>query len=152
MKTIHLVAVALWLGGLLILASGDGEDSEYAESVSRVSAVALMSVVIIAATGLVLTFILVPSLGDLMSTSYGIGVLVKAAGLAVLVAFGAYHRTRSLPGLGQDGGPGRLRSTVRLETVVMIAVILTAGFLARISPPERTGAPRITDSRQINHP
>ena len=39
-----------------------------------------------------------------------------------------------------------------LVSIVMIAVILAAGFLARISPPERTGAPRITDSRQINHP
>lgn len=57
-------------------------------------------------------------------------VALKAAGLGVLSAFGAYHRFRLLPALGEAGTASRLIGSVRRERLVLVAVLLVAGFLA----------------------
>ena len=58
-----------------------------------------------------------------------------SAGLIVLVGFGALHRTRVIPAFERDGDTAGLRRTVRLETIVMLAVVMLAAWLARVSPP-----------------
>ncbi|MGH7541391.1 MAG: CopD family protein, partial [Gemmatimonadota bacterium] len=78
---------------------------------------------------------LVPSLAALVGSAYGRLVLVKIAGLAVLVGFGAYHRFRLLPALGGEHDPGPLRRSVGREIAVMAAILLVAGFLAYSPPP-----------------
>ena len=70
----------------------------------------------------------------LAGTEYGRGILIKSAGFLVLIGFGAFHRTRVLPHLADDGGR-TLRRTVRLEMIVMLLVVLAAAWLARLPPP-----------------
>ena len=77
-------------------------------------------------------------MGDLAAftgTGYGRGVLLKSTGLAVLVGFGAWHRFRIMPDLEREAARHGLRRTVRLETIVMLAVVVVAAWLARVSPP-----------------
>jgi len=141
-KVIHLGAASIWFGGLLLLVVApdgpkDGSDAWHFDSVVRaVSAAALLSVVLIAASGMVQSSRFVGEFAAYTGTTYGRGVLLKWAGLLSLMGFGAYHRFRVMPHLEEDGpGGGKLHRTVLLETAVMLAVVMVATWLARVSPP-----------------
>jgi len=119
---IHLVAVALWLGGLLCLLI-DGSVA------ARVSNVALCAVVAIGVTGAVNGVLFLSAPADLVRSRYGVLLLAKVAGLGVLALFGWRHRFRLLPQLT----PARavtLRRSVTWEVAVMVSVIVLAAFLA----------------------
>ena len=140
-NAVHLGAVSIWFGGLVLLvlapdAPSNGSEAWHFVAVARaVSAAALLSVVLIAASGIIQSAWLVGDLAALTGTVYGRGVLAKWAGLAVLIGFGALHRFRVMPALERDGDRRDLRRTVRLETIVMLAVVMLAAWLARVSPP-----------------
>jgi putative copper export protein len=136
-KAIHLLAASAWLGGLLWLLvhlRGDPDDAE--REAARVSTTALVAVLLVALTGVVQTALFLPSLRDLVHSAYGALVLAKAAGLLVLVAFGAYHRYRVLPRLARDARTaGRFTRTLRGEVALMLVVVLLGGLLAYVPPP-----------------
>jgi len=140
-NAVHQAAAAIWLGGLLLLvlapdAPTDGSDGWRFPVVARsVSAAALFAVLLIAASGAVQSFQFVDDLGAYTSTPYGRGLLVKWMGFLILVGFGAYHRFRDMPHLEEERDGRALRRMVRLETIVMLAVIMVAAWLARVSPP-----------------
>ncbi len=140
-KAVHLVAVSVWLGGLLLLvlapdAPADGTGAWRFGSVARaVSSAALLSVILVVGSGMVQSAQLVGEFAAYTGTVYGRGALAKWGGLVVLVGFGAYHRFRVMPHLEEDETGRTLRRTVRLETAVMLAVIMVAAWLARVSPP-----------------
>ena len=114
----------------------DGSDSWRFVVVARaVSAAALLSVILIAASGIIQAAWLVGDLAALTGTAYGRGVLAKWAGLFVLIGFGALHRFRVVPALERVGDGRSLRRTVRLEAIVMLAVVMVAAWLARVAPP-----------------
>lgn len=139
LKAVHLLAVSIWLGGLTCIVLGDASEPSFPRRARRVSRWALWAVVAIAVTGVPLTLGFLPGLDALLGSAYGRLVLVKAAGLGVLIAFGAYHRFRLVPSLGEAGTAARLIGSVRRERVVLIAVLLVAGFLAYTPLPP--GAP-----------
>lgn len=134
-KALHLGAAAVWLGGLLRLATLDPTTDLFPGTARRVSAAALGSVAVIAATGALQAVLLLPAPGDLVATGYGRLVLAKISGLSALIGLGAYHRLRLLPRL--DAGSGApLRRSVRREIVVFAVVLLVAARLAHVPPPE----------------
>ena len=86
------------------------------------------------ATGVLQSVLFLPRLGALTDSTYGRLILIKAAGLLILVFFGAFHR-RIVPRLDTTIARRRLRGSVRFEIVVMIAVSIAGGLLAAIAPP-----------------
>ncbi|MGH7549428.1 MAG: copper resistance protein CopC [Gemmatimonadota bacterium] len=134
-KAIHLAAAAVWLGGLLRLATIDPASDLFPITARRVSSAALVAVVVIGATGVLQAALILPTLTDLLTSGYGRLVLLKAAGLAILIGVGAYHRLRLMPRL--DAGSGEaLRRSVRREIVILAVVLLIAARLAYEPPPE----------------
>jgi copper transport protein len=135
-KVLHLGGVALWLGGLLWLASADrAEPIGFARSAGRVSSIALASVIVVALSGVVQTVLILPSIADLVRSAYGVDVLAKIAGLGVLVLFGAHHRYRVMPRLTDSADCIRMAHSVTREVAVMAIVVLLGGLLAYIPPP-----------------
>jgi copper transport protein len=140
-KAIHLLASAVWLGGLLWLVVRPATDDIdlFARDADGVSSRALIAVMAVAFTGVVQTRLFLPSWGDLVSSPYGLLALAKAAGLLVLVAFGAYHRQRLMPRVASAArtvaDAASLRGSVAREIVVMTLVILLGGLLAYVPPP-----------------
>ncbi len=137
-KIVHLGAAALWTGGLIVLGFGRQSAEGFREDAWRVSRIALISVVAIALTGALETFLFLPKLGDLFRSTYGWLIIGKLAGLAVLVAFGFRNRYQLMPRMAESG-PGRLQRSVTWETAWMIGVVMLAGFLAYIPPPPGEG-------------
>lgn len=142
-KAVHLAAVAAWLGGLVRLATADPDVAEFPPLARRVSAVALICVLVIGATGILQAALLLPDPTALWGSGYGRLVLVKAGGLASLVAIGAYHRLRLMPRLEEGRAPD-LRRSVRREIVLMALVVLVAAWLAQVPPPEAAPATVLT--------
>jgi copper transport protein len=101
---VHLVAMAVWLGGLIVLggfALRGPATADVAAAVPRFSAIALGCVALLAASGGYEAWRLVGTLGALTGTSYGVLVLVKSAGLVLLIGLGytarRFVRRRLLP-------------------------------------------------------
>jgi copper transport protein len=133
-KAVHLLATQLWLGGLLYLLVEPGDDPAYAPAAFRVSRVALISVLAIAATGILQSMAALPSIGALASTDYGRLVLAKIGGLVILGLFGYRNQFRLLPALEEPNGISRLKGSVAWETLVMGLVFLVAAVLAYVPP------------------
>lgn len=140
-KATHLIAGALWLGGLLWLSLADPRVEGYLAGAKRVSSVALVMVIVVLLSGAAQTALFVGSARNLAMTPYGVLAFVKAVGLAALVLFGAYHRYVVLPKVvaGGTGAPTTLALSVQQEIAVMIAVILLGGLLAYVPAPRLTG-------------
>ena len=133
-KSVHLAAAAIWLGGLLWIMTAERHGARYVEGTRRISSLALMSVIVVVATGVLQGFLFLPRLAALTDSTYGRLILLKSAGLLILVFFGAFHR-RIVPRLDTTIARRRLRGSVRLEIVVMLAVSIAGGLLAAIAPP-----------------
>ncbi|MGO4443775.1 cytochrome c oxidase assembly protein [Mycobacterium sp. 2YAF39] len=133
---IHLVAGALWAGGLLALlvhALRGGEHSYLAAR--RFSAVALWCFVAMALSGVVNALVRVQP-ADLFDTTYGWLILAKATALCVLGAFGWLQRRRGIAALQSD--PGARGPLIRLALVEAVVFGLTFGIavaLGRTPPP-----------------
>ena len=133
-KSVHLAAAAIWLGGLLWIITAERHGARYVEGTRRISSLAMMSVILVVATGVLQGFLFLPRVAALTDSTYGRVMLAKAAGLVVLVFFGAFHR-RIVPRLDTTMARRRLRGSVRLEILVMLAVSIAGGLLAAIAPP-----------------
>jgi len=147
-KSLHLVAGGAWLGGLAWLLTVPRDDSiTMRREALRVSAVALWAVFFVAVSGTVQAIAFLPSVRALFTSAYGAITLAKIAGLCVLVGFGAYHRSRSLPRITTGVGTPAIdafRRALRVEVVVMVLVILLGGWLAYVSPPSPSMASHTT--------
>ena len=104
---LHLVFAALWLGGLLAIAIARPALTKDRLSIvlRRYSTIALVSFIVVAASGYVSAEIRVENLANLLSP-YGILVLVKVFALIVLGLFGAVYRNYAI---------GRLEASPRKQ-------------------------------------
>ena len=163
-KALHLMASALWLGGLLWLAvAGTADSASFHREALRVSSVALVAVIVVALSGVAQSLLFLPSVRALVVTAYGWLVLAKVAGMVILIAFGAYHRYRVLPALGGANDPASskylvagangadvLRRSIWREIAVMAIVIALGGLLAYVSPNAKEAATMAATSLELD--
>ncbi|GAA2166131.1 cytochrome c oxidase assembly protein [Pedococcus bigeumensis] len=131
---VHLVAVTVWVGGLVALALlrpllGD----DLAATAGRFSTLAGWCFAAVALSGLQSALIRIGPLSDL-GTRYGVLLMVKTAALLLLGYAGWRHRRSLLAGL-RDGRSAAFLRLVVAELVVMGIAMGTAVALARSAPP-----------------
>ncbi|MDG4767677.1 copper resistance protein CopC [Solwaraspora sp. WMMD406] len=166
---LHLVTAAVWLGGIvglgLVLAGGVSAGGglparDRAAVVVAFSQVAAFLVAVLAVAGVLLGWRILGSWSALFGTTYGQVLLAKVAAVGVLVAIAGWNRYRLVPRTARpDTEAAALRSlrhTVRLEAILLVAVLATTGVLVTRDPtappagPEfvagadQTGDPAIT--------
>ena len=136
-KALHLLSIAIWLGGLLWLIIADrGDEAAFIRDCHRVSAIALWAVILTTITGSLQSFLFLGGLSrSLVISAYGAFVAAKIAGLLVLVAFGAYHRRTLMPAMDSGAPSVTLRRSVRTEALVFIAVVFVGGVMAYVPTP-----------------
>lgn len=92
---LHSAFVAFWVGGLIALAlvwkMFAANHALITNTLTRFSTIALVSAVVVAASGSMNAWVRVGSLAGL-ATPYGMLVIAKMAALAVLIGFGAVYR------------------------------------------------------------
>lgn len=146
---LHIIFAALWLGGLVTLAivSRTLDATQLRDAVSRYSTIALVSFVVVVASGYVSAEIRVGTLENLL-TPYGILVLVKVTALIVLGVFGAFYRRRLIARLTPNASGARSAFwwLVAAELIFMGIASGVAAALARTATPQ----PEIPASQAAN--
>ncbi len=142
---LHLAAGATWLGGLvglvLTLPSLAGRAGDAAEVLTRFSGVAAGVLGLLVVSGTLLAWRIIGSWSGLVGTTYGRLLIIKLCVVAVAVAVALWNRTRLLPRARDAVGhaetqraAGVVRRAVRLEAVLLVAVLGVTGFLTNQSP------------------
>lgn len=136
---LHLVFVAVWLGGLvaLVLLRRTVSAERLVVITQRYSTLALISVIVVVSSGIVNAFVRVGSFEDL-ATPYGTLLVIKSAALVALVILGAWQRFYALRRM-TAGGRGGFAWFAGVELVIMGVASGVAAALARTAPPVATG-------------
>lgn len=146
----HLLAGSFWAGGVLGLilflaearpARGDpaGTDPKFAANVvRRFSRFAVWSVIILAISGITMGIMIVGDVDTLLTSVYGLTLLLKTSIVIPIIAIAAYNRLCLIPSLAtRPTAPMRWRfltRTLSYEAALLIAVLAVTGFLTNLSP------------------
>ena len=128
---LHVLGAVLWTGGLLALLLAR---RHAATAVPRFSRLAVCCFVAVTISGLASAALRLSEWNQFAS-GYGVVLLAKIGALAVLGAFGWWHRRRSIPAL-RAGEPRAFVRVATVEVLVMAVAIGLAAGLARTQPPD----------------
>jgi putative copper resistance protein D len=151
----HLIAAAIWVGGLLPLAllfttvrrSADPALGSVARQVARrFSTLGVVSVGTIFATGLVNTWMLAGSVPALLETEYGHLLLVKIGLFIAMVCVAAVNRLRLSPRLAPTNASSKavrqLQRNTLIEAAFGLIILGIVGVLGTL-PPAIHAAPSL---------
>jgi len=134
--TVHVVALAVWMGGLAgLLIHVRRAPTLLAVAVPRFSRLALACFVAVAASGLAAAWVSLGSPAELRSTHYGTLVIYKAEALVVLGFLSWWLHRRTVPGVAQQRSRHAFTRFAALEIVVMAAAIALGVALAQTPAP-----------------
>ncbi|HET9257445.1 MAG TPA: bifunctional copper resistance protein CopD/cytochrome c oxidase assembly protein [Pseudonocardiaceae bacterium] len=135
----HLLAAALWVGGLVALLTHLARGGEHAGlATARFSRLAGVCWLVMAASGVVNALVRVTP--DRLLTSYGLLVSGKVAALLMLGVIGALHRRGSVAAVVRRGDSTAILRLGGVEVLIMFATIGLAVALSRTAPPGGIGA------------
>jgi len=133
---LHLVAVTIWVGGLVALVVvRDSDPERQANLVKRYSTLALISYLIVAISGVSISIISLGKFENLF-TPYGWLVLLKVGALLLLGAIGGHYRYRLIGKLATV--PAKAKEfwlIVTGELLVIGAAVGLGTALSRTAPP-----------------
>jgi copper transport protein len=150
---LHLVAMALWAGGLVgfaLMAWGAAtlpaegpETRRLALAIPTFSQLAIPAVGVLSVSGVVLARLHLTTWGDLLGTAYGRWLSAKLVVFAAMLALGAYHQQRvhvrlreALAHRAADAGTvTRFRWSLGTEATLGLVALLLAATLGATAPP-----------------
>ena len=139
---LHIIAAAVWLGGLILLVVVRPllDRDRLATVVARYSSIAIAAFVVVAVSGTVRAAIGLQNWDALLSP-YGAILCVKIVALIALGVFGAWYRTRLIGRLPGDAASRAFWTLIVFELVLMGAASGAAAGLARTPPPGSSALP-----------
>ncbi len=147
---IHMMGVAVWVGGLFSLAMdipaairllGESERRQALSAlIPRFSIVAAMSVAVIALTGIYSAWTQV-TIPEAMRSPYGATLIVKIGLICALLAVAAVNLIWVRPRLSGDSRAAYwLRRLVLVEVCIAILTLLSVGYLTALEPARQAAA------------
>jgi putative copper export protein len=138
---VHLLAGAVWPVGLVPLAIFLAPTKSRVAAlgaadcavVQRFSQASFAAVLVLVATGVANSWLMLSSWGALVTSAYGRLLVAKVLVVAVMIGLGAINRYRFLPALHVGAAP-RLARTVAAESVLAVVVLLIVGLMG-MTPP-----------------
>ena len=133
---LHVVAASAWIGGLIATIVYVAGNSPHKEVVlKRFSLLALISVIVLAESGLLNASLRMDGPASLITSPYGAIITAKVCILIVLIGFGWRQRTRVVARLPEQSTTRTLVQLSLWEVAWMGAVIGLSVALARTAPP-----------------
>lgn len=139
----HVIAAALWTGGLgflflgLMLAKEDRWPLA-TRAVPRFSNMAVISVVVLLVAGIVNGYLQVRTWSALWETEYGLLLLAKVALVLPLLALGAYNNRYAVPrlkaGIASVLERRRFLRAAGIELGIMVAIVAVTAVLVNAEP------------------
>jgi copper transport protein len=156
-EALHLLAVAVWVGGLLgfvrLFRASSAPPALAATrqlglAIPAFSQFVVPAVGLLGASGLVLARVHVTAWGELLTTPYGRWLTAKLLVFAAMVALGGYHqlvihgrlRAAIAAHSGDVATVTRFGRTLRAEAVLGIVALLLAAVLGVTAPPAPSSA------------
>ncbi|MBQ10866.1 MAG: hypothetical protein CMJ45_04885 [Planctomyces sp.] len=146
---LHLLAAALWVGGLfrlvmgfpLALSAGSAAGPRVAMGamVPRFSTVAFLSVGTLVITGMFGTWAQV-TVAQAVATPYGWSLVAKLGLVLPLLGLGAVNLLWIRPRLTSDGGARWFRMLVAGEALLALLVLLSVGMLTSLEPARQVAS------------
>jgi copper transport protein len=140
----HLLAGALWVGGLVALAilagvagplSRSARETLFRVCLLRFSQLAVPIVVVLALAGAYTALRELPSPSALLDSRYGITLLLKSTAFVGALGLGAYHRRSVVPRVAAGAPVSSVRRTLALEVGFLLVAIALAATLSQTAPP-----------------
>ena len=137
--SLHLIAVAFWLGALvpLLLVGQTGALPTLARTAKRFGAIAVVGVAVLLIAGSFLLATLLQNFSDLWNTDYGRLVSGKIVVVALLLAAAAVNKLRFTPRLEAENAAaaiGLLRS-IRAEVLLGGLILVVTAALTSLTGP-----------------
>lgn len=147
----HMLAVGVWVGGLAALVlmlpvalrpySGDARRQALLTVLRRFSWLVKYAVAVVVATGIYSAFNWLYQPSDLTQTGWGVGLLVKVALVAGLLALGLVHHLAANPARFERWSQRveravNLALTLRLEVLLVLLVLVSVAYLSASAVPE----------------
>ncbi|MBX0301409.1 bifunctional copper resistance protein CopD/cytochrome c oxidase assembly protein [Cryobacterium sp. 1639] len=137
---LHTIGAATWIGGLVLIAvlHRKTDRKTLVITLRRYSSIALICFVIVAVSGVVSAALRVEQLSQLVSTTYGLLLVVKVLALIALGAVGVGHRRlllKRLADISRVRWEGLFWRLVGAEVLLMGLASGVAVVLARTPPP-----------------
>jgi hypothetical protein len=135
---VHIIGGACWAGGLLLLVVliRERRDDAPVASARRYSNNALAAMAVVVGTGTLRAITELGGVDDvtrILSSSYGITLAIKVAGVIGVIALGAINRYRSMPRLAHDRRP--LLRVASVELVAVLGILALTATLTSFPPP-----------------
>jgi putative copper resistance protein D len=136
---VHLLSAGFWVGALVALmvilrraARAGGAPDHLGLMLGRFSSAAVVAVVVLIASGIINTALMIASPLDLLRTAWGRVLLVKLALVAAMLALAAVNRNVNTPSLRREGSHP-LRALRWLRRNTLAEAVLAAGVLIAVS-------------------
>jgi len=147
---LHVCAVCAWVGSLMALLftalpfvrgrrtmSAIGSGPLVAGLVRAFHPVALTCAATVIATGIVASWLRLPTVASLWESAYGRVLLLKLVLVSIVVLLGALNWRRMLPALGDDHAAHRITRTAGAELTIAALVLAVTAVLVSTTPPDR---------------
>jgi hypothetical protein len=133
---VHLITVAIWIGGLAWLVLELPRSPHRRSAVKRFSLTAGIAIAAVAITGAFRAYEEVGGLGHLGSlttTGYGWSIVTKVALFVPLVGIGAFNRYRNIDKLDQRRRV--FTRAIRSEVAIGAVILVVTALLTQLAPP-----------------
>ena len=140
----HLLAGALWVGGVIALAilggvvrpvSRSARDALFRACLVRFSRLAVPVVVVLALAGAYLVLRELPSPSALVASRYGITLLLKTTVFIGALALAGYHHLVVVPRIDAGAPVASIRRTLAVEASLLLVALALAAILSQTAPP-----------------
>ena len=131
----HMPSAAVWFGGLISIVyavpRATEDDATRRTAVARFSTVALASVIVLGASGIVRAYTELSAVSQLWSTSYGRALLVKTAIFVPLLGVGWLNRAVLMRVFEH------LRRSARFEVLAIVGIVVAVAILTELAPGKK---------------
>jgi putative copper resistance protein D len=141
---IHVIALSLWVGGVIALGTLSAEDRPVA--VPRFSQMALWSAIAVVVSGAVNAWARL-NFADAWNSSYAYIVLAKVFATVILVLIGYLHR-KTLANKKTINWAG-FAKLITVEAAIMVVTVVMGTWLSTSSSPDRPGVQEFSPALSI---
>ena len=144
---IHVLAAGGWAGAILVLLFAAMPAIASVDATERVvvarnflrafSPLALICAALLAVTGLAAAWLQFRRLDLVLGSSYGLTLVWKVILVLFIAALGAYHWRVAQPSIDSDRAVARLRTSLALDVVLVLLVLVFTAILTGTAPPVR---------------
>lgn len=158
---LHVLMASAWIGTLLAVLFVSlpfvrgrhsierlGSGPLIASLVRAFHPVALTCAGLVIVSGVVSSWLRLPTLASLWTSTYGRVLLLKLAFVAAVIVLGAVNWRRMLPALGDERAARRITRTASAELTIAALVLAVTAVLVSVSPPDRAIVPSTSSAER----